>query len=156
MPAQYIPARSSALSTAVFSDKPNAAGIQFRSDLGYPQVKFGSTVYNLLVVAAADHAKINVVDQTKTIRLNSQNYTVTSGEIIGFQAKPAAAAAGTTTTYGGQISPRYANAVTGTSLYGLQIEPILQGASAAALSGDVVGLYVRLSATGTGHTVAGK
>lgn len=154
MPCQAIPVHTD---TAMLKQWPNAAGMQWQSGTTPPclQIRHDDVRYNFPGVPLADHYKLNVLDQTKTLRFNSQNYTVTSGDIIGFQSKPAAAAAGTTTTYGAQISPRYADGITGASLYGLQVEPILQGATAAALSGDVVGLDCRLSATGVGHTVAG-
>lgn len=101
------------------------------------------------------HLKINTSDDTHTIRLNSRNYAATSGDIIGFQSKPAGNATGTQTIYGAQISPRFNDNIDGAALVGLQVEPILKGATAAAISGDMRGIDVRLSADGSGHTVGG-
>jgi hypothetical protein len=114
----------------------------------------GATIAN---PSSDNHIKINVATDTGTIRLNSRNYAATSGDIIGFQSKPAANVDGTQTVYGAQISPRFNDGIAGASLVGFQVEPILKGATAAALSGDVRGLDVRLSDDGNaGHTVAGK
>lgn len=111
----------------------------------------GSTIVD------GSHLSINTSGNSATIRLNSRTYTATSGDVIGFQSKPAMGTdGGTGTVYGGQISPRFNDGVAGASLVGLQIEPILKGATVKALSGDVRGLDVRLSDDGnSGHTVAG-
>jgi len=102
------------------------------------------------------HLKLKTSDDTHVIQLNSRNYAATSGDIIGFQSKPAGNASGTQTVYGAQISPRFNDNIDGAALVGLQVEPILKGATAAAISGDVRGLDVRLSDDGNaGHTVGG-
>jgi hypothetical protein len=117
-------------------------------------LKWDATNNDLVMVGDDFDLKTDL--DTETIRLNSRNYAATSGDIIGFQSKPAANADGTQTVYGGQISPRFNDGVDGASLVGLQIEPILKGATAAALSGDVRALDVRLSDDGNaGHTVGG-
>jgi hypothetical protein len=112
---------------------------------------------NTLSADVANHLDVKTILDTKTIRLNSRDFTATSGDVIGFQSKPNGTGLGTTTVYGGQISPRLADTVTATGLVGLSVEPILKGASVAAVSGDYRALDVKLSADGTnaGHTVGG-
>lgn len=93
-----------------------------------------------------------------TIRLNSQNFTQTAGDIIGYQSKPAANATGTAAVYGTQISPRFAHGVAGADLVGVQSNPILKGTAAAGgnLSGDVRAFEARLeSESGGTRTVTG-
>jgi hypothetical protein len=115
----------------------------------------GAGVTFASVSDGAGHIAINSND-AGTIKFNSRNYASTSGDIIGFQAKPAANVDGTATLYGAQISPRFNDGIAGAALVGLQVEPILKGATAAAISGDVRALDVRLSDDGNaGHTVGG-
>jgi hypothetical protein len=109
----------------------------------------GSTIVD------SNHLAIKSGTDTKTITLNSRTYAATSGDIIGFQAKPAANATGTCTVYGGQISPRANDNVDVAALVGLQVEPILKGATVLAVSGDMRGMDVRLTSEGA-NTVGGK
>lgn len=90
-----------------------------------------------------------------TIRLNSQNFTQTSGDIIGFQSKPAAAANGTATVYGCQISPRFADAAGGVALVGVQADVILKGTS-GNLSNDVRAFQSQITdENAAGRTISG-
>jgi hypothetical protein len=124
---------------------------------------FGSAVGNYLtwdasandLIMTGDHFEIKTADDSKCVRINSRDYAVTSGDIIGFQSKPAGNGDGTATVYGGQISPRFNDAVGGAALVGLQVETILKGATAKAVSGDIRALDVRLTTDGAGHTVGG-
>ncbi len=114
------------------------------------------TMSDAVQAAANAHLKLNTQTDTYTVRINSRDYAATSGDIIGFQSKPAANADGTATVYGGQISPRFNDGIGGAALVGLQIEPILKGATAKAITGDVRALDLRLSDDGNaGHTVGG-
>lgn len=106
-------------------------------------------------LASYETFKIITTQDTKTITLNSRNYAATTGDIIGFQSKPAGNASGTQTVYGGQISPRFNDNVDGAALIGLQIEPILKGATILALSGDMRALDLRLTSEGA-NTVGGN
>lgn len=104
------------------------------------------------------HFALQTATDTYTIRLNSRNYTATSGDIIGYQSKPAANATGTATVYGSQVSPRFNHGVAGASLVGVQSNPILKGTAAAGgnLSGDVRAVEGRVeSEDGGTRTVAG-
>jgi hypothetical protein len=113
------------------------------------KLQSGSTIVD------SNHLALRTLSDTKTITLNSRTYAATSGDIIGFQSKPAANATGTQTVYGGQISPRANDNVDITALIGLQVEPILKGATVLAVSGDMRGMDVRLTSEGA-NTVGGK
>lgn len=112
------------------------------------RLQSGSTIQD------ANHLDIETYDDTKRIRLNDRNYAATTGDIIGFSAKPAANASGTQTVYGGQISPRFNDNVDGAALVGLMVEPILKGATVLALSGDMRAVDARLTSEGA-NTVGG-
>lgn len=115
------------------------------------------TLTGSLLNATADMV-IQASTDTKTIKLNSRNYTATSGDIISFQSKPAATVTGTATVYGGQISPRFNHGIAGAALVGLQVNPILKGTEAAGgnLSGTIRGVESLLeSEEGGTRTVTG-
>lgn len=103
-----------------------------------PALKYGA------VVDGGKSANLSLETQidTKTIKLNSRDYTATSGDMIGFQSKPNATVASTGTIYGGQISPRV-TAVNLATLEGLQVQPILKS-TAATVSGDMRGISIDL------------
>jgi hypothetical protein len=94
---------------------------------------------------------------TAPLKLGTKDFKTTSGDQIGFQTKPNSYSAGTQTMYGAQFSPRLANAVTAAALVGLSVEPIMKGATSAAVSGDYRGVEVKLSgdSTAAGHTIGG-
>lgn len=102
-------------------------------------------------ISDANHLDIETLADDKRIRLNDRNYAVTSGDIIGFSAKPAANATGTQTVYGAQISPRANDNVDVACLVGAMVEPILKGATGLAVSGDLRGLDVRLTSEGANN-----
>jgi hypothetical protein len=83
-----------------------------------------------------EHLKVESVASGKTVKINSRDFTETSGDVIGFQSKPNVSVGGTTTVYGAQISPRFADDIAGGDLVGLQADCILKG-NAGNLSGDV-------------------
>ena len=111
-------------------------------------------VSGTIAAATSTNLVLNTITDTNTVRLNSRNYAATTGNIIGFQSKPAANASGTQTVYGGQISPRFNDNIDGVALVGLQVEPILKGATVLALTGDMRGIDVRLTSEGA-NTVGG-
>lgn len=109
------------------------------------KLQSGSTIID------SNHLALRTLTDTKSITLNSRNYAATSGDIIGFSSKPAANASGTQTVYGGQISPRANDDVDIAALVGLQVEPILKGATVLAVSGDMRGMDVRLTSEGANN-----
>jgi len=104
---------------------------------------------------ANTHLSLNTQTDTNTVRLNARNYAATSGDIVGYQARPAANAAGTTSVYGSQVSPRFNDTITGSNLIGVSAEPILKGSS-GNISGDVRALQATITDTNeAGRTIAG-
>ncbi len=110
--------------------------------------QYGSSAY---IKNVDDHLKLESVASGKTVRINSRNFTETSGDVIGFQSKPAVSVGGTTTVYGAQISPRFADGIAGASLVGVQSDCILKGDS-GNLSGDIRAFQGQL----TDENVAGR
>ena len=104
-----------------------------------------------LTAASTYHLELETVTDTRTVRLNSRSFTATSGDFIGFQSKPSATVNGTATVYGCQVSPRFADAVGGDSLVGVQAAPILKGTS-GTLTGDVRAVQAEI----TDENVAGR
>lgn len=105
-----------------------------------------------------DHITLNTALDTKTVKLNSRNFTATSGDLIGYQSKPAATATGTATVYGSQISPRLNHGVAGAALVGIQSNPILKGTTTAGgnVSGTIRAVEALLeSESGGVRTVTG-
>lgn len=93
-------------------------------------------------LAIADHCKLNSVSDTKNVRINSRNYTQTSGSASGVQIKPNQNAA-TATISGLEVSPRFAAGIAGASLVAIKADPVLK-AGAGDLSGGVAAVQANL------------
>jgi hypothetical protein len=88
--------------------------------------------------------------------MNNNEDNATSGDIIGFQAKPAANASGTATVYGAQILPRVNAGFAAATLVGLQVGPILKGSGGGNLSGDLRSIEAEVTDDNAGtRTIAG-
>lgn len=96
----------------------------------------------------------------KPVRINSRNYTQTSGNSIGFQSKPAQTVGSSGQVIGAEISPRVNNgiALSGSGgVIGLHVDGYLKGTSAGTIAGDVRGLNVELVTDDAGtRTVSGN
>lgn len=86
---------------------------------------------------------------SKTITLNSQtDSTTTSGDLIGFQAKPRTGVAGTQSVYGCQISAQISDGIalsSSGSIIGGHVDVFLRGTSAGTIGGDVRGLQIEMT-----------
>lgn len=83
---------------------------------------------------------LQTVTDSKTVKLNSRNYTQTSGDSIGFQSKPAQTIGSSGSIFGCQISPRINDTIAlsdSGSIVGLHADAYLKGTSAGAIGGDV-------------------
>lgn len=121
---------------------------------------------------ATDHLDLTSTATGKSVRINSTNYTGTSGDQIGLQCKPGASASSSGSYYGIQVSPRvndtfaltgsgsligghidaYLKGTTGNiagDVRGLQLELVTDDAGTRTISGDVVGLRMRMAFSGT-------
>ena len=144
MATRYLDKASTAADVPL--DTPTAAGVGIVS--GALVVRGSGTA------GSFGHSSINSPSDSTTIRLNSRDYTQTSGDSIGFQSKPRATGTGTSTVYGAQVSPRFGSAIAGGSLVGVEASPILQGTS-GDLSGDWRAFDAILEDGGAGRTVSG-
>lgn len=88
-----------------------------------------------------EHTVIKSVTDTKTIKLNSRNYTQTSGDASGVQVKPNQSVTGTAGITGMEISPRFAAGIGGNSLVAIKADPLLK-----AGTGDLTGAVTAVQA----------
>lgn len=90
-----------------------------------------------------NHTRLLTISDTRNVRINSRNYTQSSGDASGVQIKPnqTVATAGIT---GLEVSPRYASGIAGTNLVGIKCDPVLKGSGGGTLSGSVVGVQVNI------------
>ena len=89
-----------------------------------------------------DHTKLESNSDTKNVRINSRNYTQTSGDASGVQIKPNQTAA-TASITGAEFSPRFASAIAGTNLVAIKADPVLKGTT-GDIGGQVVGVQVNI------------
>jgi len=74
-----------------------------------------------------DHVEINTVLDTKNVRINSRDYTATSGDVTAVQSKPNISVTGTTGVTALEVSPRFADGIAGSKLVGIMSNPDLKG-----------------------------
>ena len=100
--------------------------------------------------AVSDHTQLFSISDTKNVRINSRNYTQTSGDASGVQIKPnqTVATAGIT---GLEVSPRFASTIAGASLVGIKCDPVLKGSGGGNLSGSVTAIQCNID-FGTSQT----
>lgn len=102
-------------------------------------------------------SNIMSISDNNPIKLNSRNYVQTTGDSIGFQAKPAQSVASTGTVQGGQVSPRVATGIAVSQIIGLFVDAELKGTSAGTISGDVRALNLELVTDDAGtRTIGGN
>lgn len=90
------------------------------------------------------------------VRLNSRDYTATSGEHTAVQIKPNVSVGGTTGITGLEISPRFASGIAGSKLVGAFIGFDIKGAAGGNLSSDARCVEAKMeSASGSTRTIAG-
>lgn len=106
-----------------------------------------------VVYAASDTEQtvdLRTYDDSKPVKINSRNYTQTSGNSIGFQVKPSQTVTTTGEVIGGEISPRLQNGINAAVIKGLHVNVDLKGTSTRTISGDVRGLEVELTTSNSG------
>lgn len=95
------------------------------------------------IAGVGDHLLLTTDTDSKTIKINSRNYT-TSADNISFQSKPSQTVNGNALT-GGQISPRIQSGITlSGSLTGLFVDCEPKGTAAGTVTGDVRALRLEL------------
>ena len=105
---------------------------------------------------SGSHLVLNTVDNNKNVRLNSRDFTNTTGGVTGFQVKPGQAATSTGELKGGEISPRFKDGFTANTIVGLHVDAFLKGTTAVTTPGDVRGMQVELVTDDAGtRTISG-
>jgi len=107
------------------------------------KIVLGATEIYGLESPANVNLDLNTATDTKPVRINSRDYTQTSGSGIGVQCKPNQSVTGTASITGGEFSPRFAAGIGGSDLIGLQASPLLK-AGAGDLTGKVAGLEINI------------
>ena len=122
----------------------------WRFDGGNARLSVFLGVSEYLRFETDNHTQLFSISDTKNVRINSRNYTQTSGDASGVQIKPnqTVATAGIT---GLEVSPRFASGIAGTSLVGIKCDPVLKGSGGGNLSGSVTGIQVNID-FGTSQT----
>lgn len=112
-----------------------------------------SVVYTEKVLADSDNLEIETATDTKNVRINSRDYTRTSGDTSAVQVKPDQTITGTAGLTGIEVSPRFSDAAGGSKLVGIMSNPDLKGSSGDLTS--VIRCYEAKFDGGTGRTVTG-
>lgn len=99
----------------------------------------GSTLR--LKAAADDHLRIETMQDSKNVRINSRNVTQATGDHTGVQIKPSKTADGTGSMTGLEVSPRFQASMGGNNLRAILGDPVLK-----AGSGDLTGQVVAFEA----------
>ena len=115
-----------------------------------------------VVAAFGLNLDLETVSDGKPVRLNSRNYTATTGDIVGFQSKPAQTVSKTDNgVIGAEISPRLNSgvALAGASgfIIGLHVDVYLKGTAAGTVASDVRALNLELVTDDAGtRTISGN
>jgi len=80
------------------------------------------------------HMHLDTENDQKNVRINSRDYTRTSGDQCAVQTKPNMSVTGTGGITGIEASPRFAEDVAGSKCVGIMSNPILKGDSGGNLS----------------------
>ncbi|KKL98666.1 hypothetical protein LCGC14_1822100 [marine sediment metagenome] len=99
----------------------------------------GSTLR--LKAAADDHLRIETMQDSKNVRINSRDVTQATGDHTGVQIKPSKTADGTGSMTGLEVSPRFQASMGGNDLRAILGDPVLK-----AGSGDLTGQVVAFEA----------
>ena len=121
-----------------------------------------SSAGQLRLTSPAEHLLVNTVVDSKVIRLNSRDYTATTGDFIGVQIKPAATVTKTADGLKGlEVSPRVNSgvAMAGASgtVIGIAADVYLKGTAAGTIAGDIRTLNLELVTDDAGtRTISGN
>lgn len=84
---------------------------------------------NKAVICKTDHLLIKTILDGKNIRMNSRDYTQSSGSISAVQSKPNGTVTGTLMMYGFECSPRFQDGIAGAGISCFFANPDLKGAT---------------------------
>ena len=91
----------------------------------------GSTLR--LKAVAADHLRIETMQDTKSVRINSRNITQATGDHTAVSIKPNKSADGTGSVTGLEVSPRFAASMGGNDLRAILADPVIKAVSAMTI-----------------------
>ncbi len=94
--------------------------------------------------------------QTDALKLNSRDFTATSGEINAIQTKPNISVGGTTTVTCFEASPRFASGIAGGRIVGFKSNPDLKSSSAATTIVGPIRCFEAKFDGGSGRTVTNE
>ncbi len=109
-----------------------------------------------LKAAAGDNLYFETMQDSKSVRLNSRNYTRPTDSATAVQIKPQVSATGASSLSGLEVSPRFAAGCGGANLVAINAGPLLK-AGTGDLSGGVVAVQanIDLGVSGT-RTITGN
>ena len=99
-------------------------------------VRKNYTIAQRIKSLKGEHIAWNTEDDDKNIRLNSRNYTATSGESTAVQSKPRASVGGTIGITAFEAGPGFNDGISGSHLVGFKSDCYLKGSS-GTLSSEV-------------------
>jgi len=126
--------RTNAKAAAVYVDSSD--GYKLKYNQNGTVVTVGDSVSGMTAPANTD-LNLKTTTDSKTVKLNTRDYTQATGDSIGFSSKPSQTVTTTGAVYGTQISPRLQNGVAASALVAVQGAPVTKGASAGTISADV-------------------
>lgn len=94
--------------------------------------------------------------QSAALKLNSRDYTATSGEINAIQTKPNISVGGTTTVTCFEASPRFATGTAGGRIVGFKSNPDLKSSTAATTIVGPIRCFEAKFDGGSGRTVTNQ
>jgi hypothetical protein len=102
------------------------------------------------------HTHIDTGNDEKNVRINSRDFTQTSGSGCAAQIKPNQSVDGTASVTGLEVSPRFADGIGGNDLRGILADPNLKGTT-GDLTGQVVAVEcnIDMGDAGSTRTIAG-
>ena len=94
-------------------------------------------------------------EQSAALKLNSRDYTATSGEINAIQTKPNISVGGSTTVTCFEASPRFADDIAGGRIVGFKSNPDLKSGAATTIVGPIRCFEAKFDG-GSGRTVTNQ
>ncbi len=116
------------------------------------KVLINTVDYHIPLHLASDHTRVETDVDSKTVKINSRNYTQTSGSSIGLQAKPSQTVTSTGDVIGAEFSPRANDAGTG-AIIAIKADPVIKDATSARSVSAVRGLEINIDLPNAGSAI---
>ena len=139
----------------LFNLKLNS-GLEYNSAQGSADKKLKVLInaidYHIPLHLASDHTRVETDVDGKTVRINSRNYTQTSGSSIGLQSKPSQTVTSTGDVIGAEFSPRANDAGAG-AIIAMKADPVVKDATSARTVSAVRGVEINIDLPNAGSVV---